>query len=122
MVDETYPYHTARYSENGTVQELPCKHCAPGQPCATYRGTFDPVPGSDAETFIQWKGTDVCIDFYCPCDADVGGGHFDGFFGYFLRCPNCGAVYEMGTQVKARRLGDDEAWLISDNFVKDLEP
>lgn len=54
---------------------------------------------SDARMFIQWKGTDICLDFYCKCGANC---HFDGEFAYFLQCPHCGAVYEMGTQVIAK--------------------
>ena len=111
-----YPYHTGRYMENGAVQELPCKHCAPGRPCATFRGTFEPFPGTDAEMFIQWKGTDVCVDFYCPCGEM---GHFDGMFAYYLRCPGCGSVYEMGTQVKARKL-EAELDPSFSSVVKDL--
>lgn len=46
--------------------------------------------------FIQWKGTDVCIDIVCPqCGNDY---HFDGDFMYFVRCA-CGQVFEMGTEV-----------------------
>lgn len=103
--DTPYPYHHQNYVEAGEVRSLPCKHCRPGKPCPTLRGTFDQFPGSDASMFIQWKGTEVCLDFHCPCGHH---GHFDGGFAYYVECPSCGAVYEMGTQVKARRLGDDE--------------
>jgi len=68
---------------------------------AAYDEMFAPFPGSDAEMFIQWKGTDVCIDFLCPCGGE---GHFDGDFAYFIRCPSCRAVYRMGTQVRAKRI------------------
>lgn len=62
--------------------------------------------GSDASMFIQWKGTDACIDFTCgACNENC---HFDGYFAHYLRCP-CGAVYEMGTQVIARRVTDESA-------------
>lgn len=61
---------------------------------------FTRPAGSDANMFIQWKGTSVCLDFHCPCGAH---GHFDGDFAYVVRCPACDAVYEMGTQVIAKR-------------------
>jgi len=61
---------------------------------------FAPFPGTDAETFIQWKGTKVCMDFYCPCGAH---GHIDADFTYYVQCGSCRAVFEMGTQVKAVR-------------------
>lgn len=106
-----YPYHTGLYgTADGGVEELPCKHCSPGKPCATMRGTFDPFPGTDAKMFIQWKGTDVCVDFHCPCQPDeiAYSAHFDGYFAHFVLCPGCGSVYEMGTQVRARLLAPDE--------------
>jgi hypothetical protein len=53
--------------------------------------------------FIQWKGTDVCLDFHCRCGRH---GHFDGYFAYRLRC-SCGLIYEMGTQVMVRIVEDD---------------
>jgi hypothetical protein len=76
---------------------------------------FEPFPGTDAEMFIQWKGTSVCLDFYCPCGAH---GHYDGDFAYNLRCPACGAVFELGTQVRAVRLADDA---VDEALVRDLE-
>lgn len=65
------------------------------------RHPFEPFPGTDAETFIQWKGTDVCLDFYCPCGAI---GHVDADFACYVRCGGCGLVFELGTQVKAVRV------------------
>jgi hypothetical protein len=44
-----------------------------------------------AQAFIQWKGTDLCMDFHCTCGAQS---HFDGFFAYALKC-RCGKVWEM---------------------------
>jgi hypothetical protein len=61
---------------------------------------FTTPDGSDAQMFIQWKNTAVCLDFYCPCGAQ---GHFDGDFAYYLRCPSCGTVYRLGTQVIVKR-------------------
>jgi hypothetical protein len=66
----------------------------------TTRWPFTTPEGSEARMFIQWKGTDVCLDFYCPCGAHS---HLDDSFAYFVECPHCGAVFEMGTQVIAKR-------------------
>jgi hypothetical protein len=60
-----------------------------------------PFPETDAEVFVQWKGTHVCIDFYCPCGEH---GHFDGYFAYSVQCPSCGALYDLGTQVRVRKV------------------
>ncbi len=43
--------------------------------------------------FIQWKGTDVCLDFYCSCGQ--GGGHVDAEFAYAIQCHACGRVFQM---------------------------
>lgn len=104
---EPYPYHQRQYDQgDGRVEWQPCKHCSPGRPCATLRGVFDPFPGTDATMFIQWKGTDVCMDFHCDCGESY---HVHGDFVYVLECPACGAKYELGTQVRARKLADQEA-------------
>lgn len=42
--------------------------------------------------FVQWKGTNVCMDFYCECGAQ---GHFDGYFAYTVKCQHCGTVWQM---------------------------
>lgn len=60
----------------------------------------------EANVFIQWKGTDVCFDFWCECGAT---GHFDGYFAYSLRCGTCGAVWAMPSTVYPRKLTDDVA-------------
>ena len=76
---------------------------------------FEPFPGTDAEMFIQWKGTDVCLDFYCPCGVH---GHYDGDFAYNVRCSACGSVFQLGTQVRAMRVPDGET---DGTAVADLE-
>lgn len=40
--------------------------------------------------FIQWKGTDVCMDFDCECGYH---NHYDGLFAYEVKCGNCGSVF-----------------------------
>ena len=47
--------------------------------------------------WIQWKGTDACIDLYCKCGEQF---HYDGDFMYHVKCPYCGQVYEVGGHVK----------------------
>ena len=42
--------------------------------------------------FLQWKGTDACLDFYCTCGAQ---GHFDGYFCHRIRCGKCGKVWTL---------------------------
>jgi hypothetical protein len=40
--------------------------------------------------WIQWKGTNVCMDVYCACGT---GFHIDAEFAYHVKCPECHAVY-----------------------------
>ena len=51
----------------------------------------------DRNFFIQWKNTNVCLDFWCP---ECGGqSHFDGYFAYQVRCPYCGKMWRLGNSV-----------------------
>ena len=54
---------------------------------------FDETP----HVWIQWKGTDVCADIHCSC-GELS--HFDGDFMYFIRCPYCQKVWEVGTHIR----------------------
>lgn len=47
---------------------------------------------SAPQVFVQWKGTDACLDFTCTCGYS---GHYDGMFAYGLKCFHCGAIYTM---------------------------
>jgi len=55
--------------------------------------------------FIQYKGTDVCMDVYCTCGNH---GHFDGDFFYFWECSKCGRKYEVGCYVKMFEMTKDQ--------------
>jgi hypothetical protein len=45
---------------------------------------------NEAHGWIQWKGTDVCMDFHCECGFH---GHIDADFVYFIKCSKCNRVY-----------------------------
>ena len=47
--------------------------------------------------WIQWKGTDVCMDIRCACGELT---HIDEEFCYHVKCGACGKVYECGGFVK----------------------
>ncbi len=55
---------------------------------------------SGAEGWIQWKGTDVCMDIHCLCGELT---HVDGEFGYYVECSKCGRVYEVDPTVSLTR-------------------
>ena len=51
--------------------------------------------------WIQWKGTDVCIDIHCVCGKLL---HFDGLFMYYVKCSYCSRVYECDGHIKLHKL------------------
>ncbi len=40
--------------------------------------------------WIQWKGTEVCMDVHCACGELT---HVDAEFAYNVQCPVCLRVY-----------------------------
>ena len=54
----------------------------------------------DPHAFVQWKGTDVCMDFHCDCGAHC---HFDGYFAYVVECPHCHSQWQMPFQLFPRK-------------------
>lgn len=68
-------------------------------------------------TGIQWKGTDLCMDFNCPkCGTNS---HFDGFFAYVIRCPKCRTCYEMPTDVPVKEIPEPSDATILDAWPED---
>jgi uncharacterized protein (DUF983 family) len=66
-------------------------------------------------TFIQWKGTDLCMDFMCPeCGCQS---HFDGYFAYYIDCPSCDSRFEMPTDVPVKKVekADGQLSLMGDD-------
>ena len=59
------------------------------------------------KAFIQWKGTNVCMDCYCVCGDQF---HIDNEFTYAVKCRACGRVYEMSAMIEMRELGSGEKW------------
>jgi uncharacterized protein (DUF983 family) len=51
--------------------------------------------------FIQWKGTDVCMDFHCECGHH---NHYDGYFMYEVECEKCGNKYAPSSSVEMIRI------------------
>ncbi len=59
-----------------------------------------------AHGWIQWKGTDVCMDIHCTCGAHH---HHDGDFFYHFECPDCKRVFAVGQNVKLIELNPEQA-------------
>lgn len=66
---------------------------------------------------IQWKGTTVCMDFYCDCGAHC---HFDGDFAHAVRCPHCRTIWEMPCRVYPRKV-EIHAVIQANAIVKVME-
>lgn len=51
--------------------------------------------------WIQWKGTQVCMDVHCQCGAHF---HVDGWFAYQVKCPACNIVYSCNGHIELIKL------------------
>jgi hypothetical protein len=72
----------------------------------------DPVPRGEGQPhgWIQWKGTEACVDLHCSCGAH---GHFDGYFMYRVKCAHCGQAYAVAQNVVLAPVTpeQEQAWL-----------
>jgi hypothetical protein len=72
----------------------------------------------ETHAFIQWKGTDVCMDFWCNCGAQC---HFDGYGAYCVRCPHCKTIWQMPSHLFPRK-ADDQTYPGHVDSANELEP
>jgi hypothetical protein len=72
----------------------------------------------EPSAFLQWKGTNVCMDFHCECGAFC---HFDGYSAYTIRCPHCKTVWEMPSVIYPRK-ADHRTYEFWRDNPKELEP
>jgi hypothetical protein len=68
----------------------------------------DGQPSAAPRVFIQWKGTNACLDFTCTCGTAT---HFDGLFCYALVCPGCKKTWRMPQTFAPVEQGLDEAYV-----------
>lgn len=78
-----------------------------------YDQDIDVDVADTASGWIQWKGTDVCIDLQCQCGHQ---GHFDGEFFYGFECPQCHAKYAVGQNIKLIKLNEEEIEYFNNDF------
>lgn len=55
------------------------------------------TPHPEPHGWIQWKGTDVCMDVKCACGEHT---HIDEEFCYHIKCGKCGRVYECDGHIR----------------------
>jgi len=71
-----------------------------------YKGVYSQDnPEGNAYGWIQWKGTDVCVDLHCKCGYHD---HFDGDFFYYFECPKCHRKYAVGQNIKLIELTEEQ--------------
>jgi hypothetical protein len=72
--------------------------------------------------WIQWKGTDVCVDIRCVCGSTA---HIDASFFYHWACLECGRKYALSAYVAMIELTPEQAKFVDDGgacaFVTDPE-
>lgn len=66
------------------------------------------------EAFLQYKGTDVCMDFHCKCGQS---NHYDGYFAYEIKCGGCGKIYKLSPKIQLTELSEEES-----KNIEALEP
>ena len=76
----------------------------------TYEEAFKVFPSSNA--FIQFKGTDICMDLHCKCGYH---NHFDGYFAHRVKCSKCGVVYAISPYPKIIEIADKGDSLLEQN-------
>ncbi len=67
---------------------------------------FPPLP----HAFVQWKGTDVCMDVRCICGDSF---HIDSDFAYFLKCQACGRILETSYHIQLREVAETDPRIFS---------
>ena len=68
-------------------------------------GPEDEAAKGTPHGWIQWKGTDVCIDLHCACGDH---GHVDADFFYGYECAHCGRKYAVGQIVRLIELTPEQ--------------
>ena len=66
---------------------------------------LDPSPPGP-HGWIQWKGTQVCIDLHCACGVH---GHLDTDFLYEVHCIACGQYYSLSPNVRLVPITKEQA-------------
>ena len=54
--------------------------------------------------WVQWKGTNVCMDIYCKCGHHS---HIDAEFAYHVKCPKCLTIYACNGHIELIELEEE---------------
>lgn len=55
--------------------------------------------------WIQWKGTNVCMDMYCVCGYHS---HIHASFAYTVQCPECKRVFSPNAYIELIELTEED--------------
>ncbi len=76
-------------------------------PTWMYYGGGDTQDGV-AHIFLQWKGTEACMDIWCECGSGM---HLDAGLVYQLKCMDCGALYLLPSSLPLQKITEPVAGL-----------
>ena len=65
--------------------------------------------------WIQWKGSDACVDLRCRCGHL---GHYDGWSLYFYKCPACSETFCVGQVIRLYPIEKDRGEEIAKDNAK----
>jgi len=86
----------------------------PGEDCPWDRFyTLVKWDGRNPSAAVQWKGTNVCLDFHCSCGAQA---HFDGYFCYAIQCAECGKIYAVHPEIKMIEMPKEMALAVTNTI------
>lgn len=74
-------------------------------------GAEDAQHAGKPHGWIQWKGTNVCVDLHCVCGEHS---HVDGGFAYFFQC-KCGKKYALGQNIQLLELTPEQVAYVENN-------
>jgi hypothetical protein len=66
--------------------------------------------------WIQWKGTDVCMDVFCKCGHSF---HIDSDFTYNIECPKCKTIYMCNGHIELIELETRPEMVIESELIED---
>lgn len=77
-----------------------------------HKNPFEGLP----HAWIQWKGTNVCMDIRCSCGKLS---HLDCDFTYEIQCPHCKRFYAPNPHIRLEPLLEEE---LESDYVKVAQP
>lgn len=95
------------------MSELKAKVAANPDKVSALETTYENLPHG----WIQWKNTEVSMDFHCKCGAHLG---VEGDFAYYVCCSTCKTVYSCNGHIELIEILDTSS--IDDSSILYAEP